>query len=84
MSAADGDCVRVLCFGVLRDRLGHEHLLPASLGDVAAVWVALTRHAADLAARRDIRPTRNLAYCSWHDPVEAGDEVAFLPPACGG
>lgn len=76
--------VRVLLFGALRDQLGGERELPAAAGDVAALWELLTRDRPHLRAHSGVRAARNLTYCSWDEPVEPGDEIAFMPPVCGG
>ncbi len=78
--------IRVLVFGSLRDRLGAEEirvLEPATT--VAEVWAAVAGADPSLRARcGSIRCARNLEYCDWDSPVKPGDEVAFMPPVCGG
>ena len=80
------EAIRILLFGSLRDRAGRgdvsvDSQLPATVGE------AWDRVSTQLALRADIatiRCARNLEYCSWDTPVTAGDELAFMPPVCGG
>lgn len=77
--------IRALLFGVLRERLGAEVVVPAGPATVAAVWEHVAQSAAGAPPHRDgVRCARNLEYCGWDDAVAPGDEVAFLPPVCGG
>jgi molybdopterin synthase catalytic subunit/molybdopterin converting factor small subunit len=77
--------VRVLLFGSLRQRMGGAVFMAPPGGTVDDVWEAVTARCAGGAPRRDgLRCARNLEYCSWDDEVQPGDEVAFMPPVCGG
>lgn len=78
--------IRVLVFGALRERLGGaDVVVPPGPATVAEVWDALAAAHPSAHLRRDfVRCARNLAYCDWNSAVEAGDEVAFMPPVCGG
>lgn len=76
--------LRVLLFGALRDRIGSAQIdVTEDAATVADVWDAVTRGRA-LADRATVLCARNLAYCGWDEPVEPGDEVAFMPPVSGG
>lgn len=78
--------IRVLLFGSLRERLGPAELSvtePATT--VAELWeVVVAHHSVARAERSSIRCARNLEYCEWDAQVAPGDEVAFMPPVCGG
>jgi molybdopterin synthase catalytic subunit len=78
--------IRVLLFGSLRERIGREVLVTLTHeGTVSDVWDSLLARCADRTASREgLRCARNLAYCSWDEPVKPGDELAFMPPVCGG
>lgn len=85
---ADGSAqdLHVLFFGALSQALRRRELfmtLPAVT--VEQVWAAVTADRPDVAAARDhVRCARNLEFCDWHTLVHPGDEVAFMPPVCGG
>ncbi len=77
--------IRVLLFGSLRERLGREVLVPLAGETVGDVWESVTaRCAGSWPGRAGLRCARNLEYCSWDDAVQPGDELAFMPPVCGG
>lgn len=78
--------VRVLLFGALRERLRRAELIVHQpVSTVAEVWDAVTAARPDVARMRDsVRCARNLDYCTWETPVSDRDEVAFMPPVCGG
>lgn len=78
--------VRALVFGSLRERVGQpEVLIDGPVITVADVWAALVRaHPRAESERGALRCARNLEYCDWQTAVASGDEVAFLPPVCGG
>ena len=81
-----GGGVRVLFFGALRERLQcGDVVVNEPVRTVADLWAAVTTSRADVAAMRaGVRCARNLEYCDWDTAVAAGDEVAFMPPVCGG
>ena len=79
--------VRVLAFAGARDVLGtSELLLPIDgvctaselLGRVCQQFPRLEPY------RRSIRVAINGAYAGWEDEIQAGDEVALIPPVAGG
>ncbi|MBJ7593985.1 MAG: molybdenum cofactor biosynthesis protein MoaE [Candidatus Dormibacteraeota bacterium] len=77
--------IRVLLFGSLREQMGMEVLVPLAGGTVSDVWESVTaRCAGSRPSRAGLRCARNLEYCSWDDVVQPGDELAFMPPVCGG
>ena len=77
----------VLFFGRLKDAIGHgqesmEIEVGSRIEDLFALCV--TRYP-DLASHRKATAvSRNREFADWTTPVEAGDEVAFLPPVSGG
>jgi MoaE-MoaD fusion protein len=78
--------LRVLFFGALSQALRRREMfvtLPAVT--MEQVWAVVTADRPDVAAARaHVRCARNLEFCDWHTPVQPGDEVAFMPPVCGG
>lgn len=85
-SSAPATDVRVLLFGVLREHMHATELcVREPVGTVSELWDAVTRGRSDVAATRSsVRCARNLEYCQWDAPLTNGDEVAFMPPVCGG
>ena len=57
-------------------------LLDATVEDVYRML--RQRHPALEGDLRLIRPARNLSFADWTEPVDDGDEVAFIPPVSGG
>ena len=81
------EAIRVLLFGALRDRAGRGDISvdPGAAQTVFQLWqVVAGRHGLVVPGVATIRCARNLEYCSWDEAVAAGDEVAFMPPVCGG
>ncbi|MEO8897895.1 MAG: molybdenum cofactor biosynthesis protein MoaE [Candidatus Dormibacter sp.] len=77
--------IRVLLFGSLRERMGREVLVRLAGGTVSDVWESVTAQCAGgRPSRIGLRCARNLEFCSWDDVVQPGDELAFMPPVCGG
>lgn len=73
-------------FARLREQAGTgcEELLLAEV-TVADVYDALReRHPGLEEDTTLIRPVRNQSFVDWAEPVEDGDEVAFIPPVSGG
>ncbi len=79
--------VTVRLFASLRDVAGQGDLVrdvPAA-ATVADVWTALTSEWPALAPyRASLSCAVNAEYARFTDPVNEGDEVAFLPPVSGG
>jgi|SRR5579872_4936420 len=89
MPAKDTNAMRlnVLYFGRLKDVIGHgqesvEIASDSSIEDVFALCVA--RYPELRAHRKAMAVSRNREFAAWTTPVQAGDEVAFLPPVSGG
>jgi molybdopterin converting factor subunit 1 len=79
--------VRVLFFGIVRERLGtrEETLsLPerASVGDL--LRALSTRHAGFAAGVASLRVAVNEEYVDSNAPLSDDDEVAIIPPVSGG
>jgi sulfur-carrier protein len=79
--------VTVRLFARLRDVVGagelERHVTPGA--SIRAIWEELVAAHPDLAAyTRIISCARNAEYAKLDDPVDEGDEVAFLPPVSGG
>ncbi|HEY6537804.1 MAG TPA: molybdenum cofactor biosynthesis protein MoaE [Candidatus Dormibacteraeota bacterium] len=81
------ESVRVRLFASLRELAGTDQLELELQGDdsLDTCWRRLCERFDGLASWRDsVRPARNLEYVEWETPIEAGDELAFLPPVSGG
>jgi molybdopterin synthase catalytic subunit len=78
--------LRVLFFGALRQALRcREMIVTLPAGTIEQVWAVVTADRPDVAvAREHVRCARNLHFCDWNTVVQPGDEVAFMPPVCGG
>ncbi len=78
--------VQVLLFGMLGERMHATQLrVHEPVGTVSDLWNVVTRGRPEVAGTRSsVRCARNLAYCEWDAPLTNGDEVAFMPPVCGG
>jgi molybdopterin synthase sulfur carrier subunit len=79
--------LNVLYFGRLKDVIGHgqesvEIAIGSSIEDVFALCVA--RYPDLSAQRKAMAVSRNREFAAWTTPLQAGDEVAFLPPVSGG
>lgn len=78
--------LRVLFFGVLRDRFGAEERLEQFPGRTVADLVQYYRAIApELNALWDVCAIAvNQHYATSSDPLQQHDEVALLPPVSGG
>ncbi|MBJ7593953.1 MAG: MoaD/ThiS family protein [Candidatus Dormibacteraeota bacterium] len=78
--------IRVLLFGMLRERLHAARLcIHEPVATVSELWDVVTTGRPDVATTRgSVRCACNLEYCQWDAPLTNGDEVAFMPPVCGG
>lgn len=79
--------LNVLYFGRLKDVIGHaqesvEIAVDSSIEDVFAACVA--RYPELSAHRGAMAVSRNREFATWTTILQAGDEVAFLPPVSGG
>jgi molybdopterin synthase sulfur carrier subunit len=77
--------VQVRLFAVFRELVGAETIeLPASQAQtVGEIWGRLLVRCPEL-NHHVPSAAINATYASLNDRVEAGDEVAFLPPVSGG
>ena len=81
--------VRLLFFGRLADCIHPaEFSLPLeSTSNVKQIFERVAEQHPELAKARSnysIKAARNQALCDWETEVNAGDEIAFLPPVTGG
>lgn len=80
--------LNVLFFAALRDQLNTTELSwPAHAATVAELLQQLQQQGepwASALARPDLLCARNQAFCSPHDAISSGDEIAFFPPVTGG
>jgi molybdopterin converting factor small subunit len=78
--------VRVLLFASYADRLGHESIaltLPAPASVGAVLERLRTLPGGDQLPARPLC-ARNLVHVGPDESLEAGDEIAILPPLAGG
>jgi molybdopterin synthase catalytic subunit/molybdopterin synthase sulfur carrier subunit len=79
--------VRVLAFAGARDVIGAgEVLLPLEAPCTAAELLeqVCARYPALVPYKRSLRVAVNGSYALAHEAVQAGDEVALIPPVAGG
>ena len=79
--------VRVRCFAAAREATGEAELvLPLPIGTTAGDALAtLVERFPELRGHRSsLRLAVNLAYVTPDHPLQDGDEVALIPPTCGG
>jgi molybdopterin converting factor subunit 1 len=79
--------LRVLFFGVLKDRFGAEHddvelAEPASVADLISVLRPDTSNLSPVWSSLAVAVNR--VYATRDTPLRDGDEVALLPPVSGG
>lgn len=89
IAAKDTNAMRlnVLFFGRLKDAIGHgqetvEIEAGARIEDLFAFCAA--RYPGLAAHRKAMAVSRNREFAAWTTRLQAGDEVAFLPPVSGG
>ena len=80
--------VRVLFFASAREAAGcAENSLPLEDSEMNGedFWRKLTEiHPALGPLRNTMRLAKNHEYMAWDEPIQAGDEVALIPPVSGG
>lgn len=86
--AATTPSVTVFYFAQFREEAGasRENIrLPADRAATAGILFdeIASRHGFTL-GRSSVRPAINGAYAEWDDPVNADDELVFIPPVAGG
>lgn len=78
--------LRVLFFGVLRDRFGSEEQLQrfpgGSVAEIVKYYRVIAPELGDL--WKSVAVAVNQQYASGPTPLADGDEVALLPPVSGG
>jgi molybdopterin converting factor subunit 1 len=87
MTAPAAIAVRVRLFAMQREQAGARTVdreLPAG-ATIEDAWAALVeRHPVLGPGRSSVRFARNGEYAEPHQPLEAGDEIACIPPVSGG
>lgn len=79
--------VKVLFFGRLREIVGRaeESAEIASGARIEDLFTRFRERHPELAPfRPSLVASRNQEFASWSEPLDAGDEIAFLPPVSGG
>lgn len=79
--------VKVLFFGRLREIAGRaEETVEVTPGSrIEDLFASLVARRPELAQyRASLVASRNQEFAPWSTPVDAGDEIAFLPPVSGG
>ncbi len=79
--------VRVLFFGRLKDIVGHaEDFVDLPDGaPIEALFIHYRSLYPELSGFRSLLvASRNQEFAAWNTPLDAGDEVAFIPPVSGG
>ena len=74
--------VRVLLFGALSEQLEGRELEAPLRASPLELWRSLPGTAA--LPLDGLRVARNRNFCHWDTALQAGDEVAFMPPVTGG
>jgi molybdopterin converting factor subunit 1 len=79
--------IKVLFFGRLKEIVGRSEdsfdlAEGASIEDLFATY--RTSHPELANYRSSLVASRNQEFAAWTTPLQAGDEVAFLPPVSGG
>jgi molybdopterin synthase sulfur carrier subunit len=80
-------CVKVLFFGRLKEIAGDaEKLVEVTPGSrIEDLFTGFIARRPELARyRSSLVASRNQEFAAWSTPLDAGDEVAFLPPVSGG
>jgi molybdopterin converting factor subunit 1 len=79
--------VKVLFFGRLRELLGKSEDYAELAGgeSLASLFESYARRYPQLAGfRSSLVASRNQEFAAWDTQLDAGDEIAFLPPVSGG
>jgi molybdopterin converting factor subunit 1 len=79
--------VKVLYFGRLRELVGRSEE-SATIPEGAPISQLFTNLGSQypqiVGFRSSVVASRNREFASWNSPLQAGDEIAFLPPVSGG
>lgn len=77
--------IKVLYFAQLGEEAAKaEELLETTADTLAAVYAQLRERYGFSLAQNQLRVARNQAFADWQDSLQAGDEIAFIPPVSGG
>jgi sulfur-carrier protein len=75
----------VLYFAALRAAAGQDReVLDSPVTDPAGLYAQLKERFGWRFEQAAVRVAINGAMASWNHPLQAGDEIAFLPPFSGG
>jgi molybdopterin synthase sulfur carrier subunit len=84
MSTAER-AIRVRLYALLREHAGRAELVWTSRAATPeALFNELQQHHRWPWPRHAFRAAVNDTFCAWDHPLQAGDEVAFIPPVAGG
>lgn len=72
-------------FARLAEEAGRtEEQVNNAFPDLRTLYAHLqAQHGLSLNAEQ-LRPAKNLQFCSWDEAPQDGDEIAFIPPVAGG
>ena len=77
--------IRLRYFASLRDAAGTDvEDIEVAQGDAVQIYAAAALRHRFALARERIRLAVNGDIVDWQHPLEAGDELVFLPPVSGG
>jgi len=77
--------IQVLLFAEVREAAGVERLTVSEAGTPAELFEELVgRYPGLKRFRSRLLVAVNQAFANWDQPLQPGDEVAFLPPVSGG
>lgn len=77
--------LRVRLYAILREHHGCELLsLSSSATTASDLFDELKQKHRWPWPRHAFRAAVNDTFCAWDQPLQAGDEVAFIPPVAGG
>ena len=77
--------LRVRLYAILREHTGNEVLdLHSAAGTAGELFAELKQRHQWPWPRQAFRAAVNDTFCAWDQPLQAGDEVAFIPPVAGG
>lgn len=77
--------IKVLYFAQLGEEAAKaEEVLDTAADTLAALYAQLRTQYGFSLAQNQLRVARNQAFADWQDSLQAGDEIAFIPPVSGG
>ena len=77
--------LRVRLYAILREHTGHDVLtLRSAAATTGELFAELKARHHWPWPRQAFRAAVNDTFCAWDHPLQADDEVAFIPPVAGG